>query len=144
MGTLADYPGLTEATEASRELRKVQPTLIQPQNDLAFFLNVMRRDDLPDTSEPERETLWVAFWMTVPMDQSEWNRAPSKAAARWIREIRLNNDLRNKFWGETWTGYMNRRLAITLPSTTVVPDGDKASRRSGGAGGSLGALKKKG
>lgn len=107
-------------------------TLITPEPKyFGPYMEAMASETMPVTADPETEVHWVAFNMAIP--RVDYRLGPSKVAVRWLRELRLRSrtGLREKFWGETWAGYMNRRLALTLPSTTVVPSGVRENRRVG-------------
>lgn len=105
--------GNTELPAACRELKKIQPTLLLVHNDLGFYEALMASTEIPATASPSEEIQWVAFFMARPCGVW-WDTTPSKAAATWMRRLRLKRSLRDKFWQDSWTYYMESRLSLEL------------------------------
>lgn len=130
---------ITEACRiALAENRKVQPTIVHPQNDLGYYDAIMLRADVPVSVSPTVEVQWIAFKLPLPNETPEalraiWHDAPSKVAATWLRQLRLKADLQKKFWGETFPAYMSLRLGLELRADAPKPL--SPSRKKGSAGG---------
>ena len=87
-------------------------TLSPVAPDRARYRKLMQRDDVEIRCSPTLEVEWLAFRLSVR--DPEYETAPSKLAATWLRQLRMKKDLRAKFWTDTWPYYMENRLSLEL------------------------------
>jgi hypothetical protein len=103
-------------TEAAREAFRASQaehcTLVHPKRDRVAYWAYVARDDIPARVSPTVEVEWVAY--NLPIGVVDYGLAPSRVAAIWIRRLRLNKALKDKFWSDTWPYYMENRLALEL------------------------------
>ena len=104
---------ITDAARAALAASQaIDPTLVQPRKDRVAYRAFMQRDDVPVRTSPTAEVEWMAFNLSIR--DVDYAKAPSKVAATWLRRLRLKKSLKDKFWSDTWTYYIENRLSLEL------------------------------
>lgn len=111
---------------AQRASQAIDSTLDRPKSakERTAYYGFMRRDDVPAHASPTLEIEWLAFSLSVK--EPDYNTAPSKVAATWLRRMRLKGAERTRFWNEMWPYFMENRVALELKSANPLPSKKKA------------------
>jgi hypothetical protein len=106
-----------EANRVSQAIDStVQPKSLQERLTYKAFV---RRDDIPVRASPSLEFEWIALSLSVGV--VEYADAPSRVSAIWLRKLRQKKVLRDKFWAESWSYYMENRLSLELRAEVKAP-----------------------
>jgi hypothetical protein len=140
---------ITEATRAAQiASQAIDPTLFRHPTlkERLDYKRFMDCEDVPVRVSPTIELEWVAFKL-LRGGEVNYEEAPSKVAASWLRKLRYKRSkaLKDKFWAETWPGYIDCRLGLELRSEVprrggrgvVLPSGASRLKNEGTISGLL-------
>jgi len=105
-----------DAHRLAQAIDRTGPLPISLEERLSYK-RFMARDDVPVRCSPTLELEWVAFVMLL-REGVDYEGAPSKVAASWLRKLRAKGSgvLRSKFWTDSWQYYIESRLGLELRS----------------------------